>query len=73
MVQGPPTEVSIRMPEALDVHVFNGHLQPGDQMVTGQLHSSQAATFVWHETSAARAAISGAHAAMHKVMAEAEA
>ena len=56
------------MPDALAVHMFNGFLQPGDQMVTGKLHDPGVWSFVWHETGAPKAAVDQARiAAMQNV------
>ena len=50
-------QVSIRLPDALDAHMFNGMLQPGDQIVTSRFQGNRAAFFVWHDTSTATTAI----------------
>ena len=61
--QRPSREATIRLPDALVVHMFDGVLQPGDQMVTGKLHDSAVWSFVWHETGAPTAAVDQARKA----------
>ncbi|KAK9820876.1 hypothetical protein WJX74_000412 [Apatococcus lobatus] len=63
MTKETAAEVSIRLPDALVVHMFNGFLQPGDQMVAGKLHDGGVCSFVWHEIGAPKAAIDHARTA----------